>query len=305
MSLLFVFDIDETLIQYIPAKYNHIWNEKRHLFHKNSYVEKKKKNGISDVIIFRPHLENFFNIIKKNPEFFKVALWTYSERDYCDAIADILIEHYHLPTNFFIFKKGAEDINDEDDYPKNLQTVFEEYPQFNVFNTILIDDRYANIRHSVNQENGLLIQPFAPFGVEKTRELFPDEYVLEQLNDRVFIDIIPIVLAIKKDIEGCDAEEFEEGFRSEPVFSERRIKRMELEKYYQSYAIKPRSIDNIISIGTPYLTKDFVMVKGSVALYGNAERIYTKGKRSKTRSKRASKSKSHTSRTRTKRGKSA
>ena len=280
-SLLVVFDIDETLIHYVPAKFYSLWVLKKHLFPKASYVEIVKKNGTIDVVIFRPHLQQLFDYFNKTKKGVRAAIWTYSERDYAKSIANTLIKRFHLPADFFLFLKGGEDIDDENDYPKNLRAVYREYPQYNVFNTVLIDDRYTNIRHEVNSENGLLIEQFAPFGSEKTRIQLPDAVVQNMiLNDRVMLDAQHILKAVYQDIMGCDDADIDEGFTTEPVFTERRVKRMGLLSYLQSFAIKPQSIDNIVSIGTPYLTTEFVIVKPGLELSvdGNYNTIKTFGK---------------------------
>ncbi len=255
-KLLIVFDIDETLIQYIPGKYYDLWVERKSSFEPDSYVEKMSKDGKTNVIIFRPKLEQMMNLFKDN-SFFVPALWTYSERDYCDSIAKAIIQRYNLPENFFLFKKGAEDIDEDVGIPKDLNVVYEQYPLFNKFNTILVDDRYGNINNESNLHNGLCIQPFAPFGAEKVREKLAEEEFRNQLNDDVFTSVINIANAIKKDIEGCDEEDFLTGFKTEPVFAEKRVKRMGLENFYQTFAVQ---FTKVVSIGVPYLTRKFILI---------------------------------------------
>ncbi len=294
-QLLIIFDIDETLIQYIPSKYHHLWMKKKHLFPKNSFIEIAKKNGTKDVVIFRPHLQQMFNYLVANRETIKIAIWTYSERDYAHSIATTLIARYQLPNDIFLFLKGAEDINDDDDYPKNLQTVYQEYPEYNVFNTILVDDRYTNIQHKINVNNGLLIEQFAPFGKEKERVLLDNATIQNMVNnDRVMLDAIRIFDAVHKDIMGCDEADIDEGFTEEPVFSSR-IFRMGLDSYLQSYAIKPVRINNIISIGTPYMTNNFLLLKSRFDV--NSMNASEKQSKRRTGSKRPTSSKRQTRRT--------
>jgi len=255
-KLLIIFDIDETLIQYIPNKYYNLWEERKSLFDPNSYTEKISRDGKKNVIIFRPKLEEMMNLFKNNP-FFVPALWTYSERDYSEFIANTIIERYNLPENFFLFKKGVEDIDEDTGISKDLNTVYDEYPSFNKFNTILVDDRYGNINNDSNLYNGLCIQPFAPFGAEKIREKISEEEFRKQLNDDVFTSLIKIANEIKKDIDGCDEEDFMAGFKTESVFAEKRVKRMGLENFYQTFAVK---FTKVVSIGVPYLTKRFILI---------------------------------------------
>jgi NLI interacting factor-like phosphatase len=248
--MLVVFDIDETLIQYIPGKYRSLFEQKKSKFPQGSYVE----DGQS-IILFRPGLEQMMNLFAKDT-FFVPALWTYSENEYCNGIAEAIIKRFNLPEDIFLFKKGAEDIDDE--IPKNLKAVYEEYPEFNCFNTILIDDRYGNINNESNVDNGLCIQPFAPFGAEKIREILPSAKFDAEMNDSILSQIMYILKDIKNDIEGCDNEDYQIGFDTEPVFCPKRIKRMGLEKFVQTYAVK---FQDVISVGTPYLTNKFILIK--------------------------------------------
>lgn len=161
-----------------------------------------------------------------------------------------------MPQDIFLFKKGADDIDDE--IPKNLKSVYEEFPEFNCFNTILIDDRYGNINNESNVDNGLCIQPFAPFGPEKIREILPPTQFENEMNDSIFSQIMYILNDIKNDIEGCDDEDYRLGFDTEPVFSSKKIKRMKLERFVQTFAVK---FKEVISVGTPYLTNKFILIK--------------------------------------------
>ena len=80
-----VFDIDETLIQFIHSKHRaRVWDilsdEEKSMF---KYVEKG-----GHIIIFRPKLKELFTYFKKNHSRIKVGLWTYSDADYCKDIAN-------------------------------------------------------------------------------------------------------------------------------------------------------------------------------------------------------------------------
>jgi hypothetical protein len=257
-KLLVVFDIDETLIQFIPNAYFNIWEKSKSKFNPDMYIEKEQSTGKKVVIIFRPHLKELFELFKSN-NFYKPALWTYSERSYCNMIASVLEEKYDLPEDFFLLKYGAEDIDEDIGIPKNLEVIYEKYPtEFNTFNTILIDDRYGNINNESNIKNGLVIQPFAPFGAEKKREVLSSRKLKEQLSDNVMKSVIDIMQKIRKDIEGCESEDIDDGFNTESVFNEKRINRMELNDYYKTFAVK--FIDTI-SVGVPYLTSKFILIE--------------------------------------------
>ncbi len=256
-KLLIVFDIDETLIQYIPNKYVDLWESKKSLFPTDSYIEETNSEGKKTVIIFRPKLRQMMQLFKDDP-FFVPALWTYSERDYSNAIANVIIDHFQLPQDIFLFRYGAEDIDEGTGIPKDLEQIYQNFPQFNKFNTILVDDRYGNINNESNINNGLCIQPFAPFGPEKVRENLPPKEFDKQLKDNIFESVIKIAQQIKKDIKGCDDEDYDAAFSTESVFSEKRVKRMKLDVFYQTFAVK---FTQVVSIGTPFLTNKFILIE--------------------------------------------
>lgn len=256
-KLLIVFDIDETLIQYVSDAYIPLWEERKSSFPENSYVEHVSSSGKKNVVIFRPQLEKMIKLFK-NDSFFVPALWTYSEREYCDFIAEAIIKRYNLPEDFFLFRYGAEDIDeDEMGIPKNLMKAYANFPEFNKFNTILIDDRYGNINNEVNMYNGLCIQPFAPFGAEKKRTQLDDRSFRKQMADKAFDSVIKIAQAIKKDIEGCEEEDFNDGFATEAVFMPKRVKRMNIESYVKTFAVK---FKDVVCVGVPYLTRHFILI---------------------------------------------
>ena len=149
-ELLVVFDIDETLIHFISKQYTHLFTDL-------SDEIQDQFNFIRDgdsIILLRPHLQELFDFYKSNPNI-KVALWTYSEQEYAYNIRDILSEYLGLGEDFFLFAYGAEDMiieetGEEDDYPKNLTKVYENFPQYNAFNTFIVDDAPGNIKHEIN-----------------------------------------------------------------------------------------------------------------------------------------------------------
>jgi hypothetical protein len=251
-KLLVVFDIDETLIQFVGPKYLELWKQQKSRFNPDMYFE----DGRS-VTIFRPHLREMFELFK-NDRFFRPALWTYSERTYANDIARILKRKFDLPDDFFTFVKSNEDIEeDPDELPKNFERVYEEFPDFNKFNSILVDDRFNNINNSSNRYNGIAIKPFSPFGHQKEREIIDDRQFEEELNDTVFIHLMTIINRIKTDIMNCDDDDIEAGFTTEPVFMPKRVARMHLNEYMQKYATK---FEDVFSIGVPYLSKKFILI---------------------------------------------
>ena len=241
-ELLVVFDIDETLIHYMGKQY-------RHLFYELEPEYQERLNPIIDgdpdgehgIIIPRPYLQELFDYYKSEPNI-KIALWTYSEQEYAYHIRDKLTELLDLGDDFFLFAYGAEDMiieetGEEDDYPKNLTKVYENFPQFNAFNTFIVDDAPGNIKHEINMKNSLLIQPFAPFGAEKVREDLGENGIEIALNDNILTDVKTISEIALNDVMGCDIEDIEAG--EESIFDKKRLKRMNLSKYLKKYGKPP------------------------------------------------------------------
>ena len=262
-KLLVIFDIDETLIHFVNKKSIKVWEDTPQSMKDNldfAYTSTKQ----DEVVVFRPHLAQFFEYANKNPNLV-VALWTYSEREYGLWIRDILIKKYNLPDDFFLFAYGAEDMIDEegeeDPYPKNLQTIYQQYPDYNTFNTFIVDDLLTNINHKLSKDNCLFIQPFAPFSVSKIRNPITPESYATSLGDTILVTIENICNAILSDIEGCSEEDACDAFDSEPVFSKNRVKRMGLTQFCKTYArLVPQPIGKIMTIGDPDLRGDNIVI---------------------------------------------
>ena len=288
-ELLVVFDIDETLIHFVSHKYTHLFLElDEKIQDEFNYI----RDG-DNIVIFRPYLRELFNYYLEHPHI-RVALWTYSEQEYAYSIKQILTDVLGLPEDFFLFVYGAEDMineetGEEDDYPKNLQKVYSNFPQFNVFNTFIVDDAPGNIRHEVNKENCILIQPFAPFGAEKVREDIGESGIEIALNDKKLEQVEIISNKVMEDIDGCSPEDIEGAFDTEPVFSKPRVRRMDLGKYMKTFAKIVNRVD-LLTIGRPKLSKNLIELPDSMVLEGGGKRKTTKKKkRKKTRQKKRKK----------------
>lgn len=259
-QLLVIFDIDETLIHYIAKKYTNLFFElPEDIQNKFNYI----RDGDS-IVLLRPGIKELFDYYA-NISDIKVGLWTYSEEEYSINIGNILVDYLGLPSDFFLFKYGYEQIQEispDEDFPKNLEKIYEDFPEFNKFNTFLVDDAPSNIKHKYNRENCLLIQPFAPFGVEKVREYSEEkDYISQALNDDIFNYVQKISEIVFNDILGCDIEDIIEG--KEAVFSKKRAKRMELNQYIRKYAKPPiPPITELVTIGDPKESKKFQMICG-------------------------------------------
>lgn len=289
--LLVIFDIDETLIHFLPKNKMDNTNWKQ-----LSEQDKSQFNYVKDgdhVVFLRPYLCELFRFFNANQDKYAVGLWTYSEREYSEGIAGMISDSCGLGEDFFLFKWGVEDIDDED-FPKNLNNVWSEFSDFNKFNTIIVDDLHGNIRHEHNVENSILIQPYAPFSRDKKRKPMTDEMRVTALNDDALNQLKGICEVISKDIVGCDDEDIETSFETESIFSPKRIKRMGLGKYLKKYAIR---FVMLPAIGESYQTNRFIDVTEQAERYGEQQhggkkrtRKHKKSRKSK-RSKRNKKSK--------------
>lgn len=277
--LLVVFDIDETLIHFLPKQKikNTNWKEL-------SDEDKAQFNNIAPrddhAALLRPHLCDLFRFFNRNQDKYAVALWTYSEQEYAEDIGGMISEHCGLPEDFFLFKWGLEQIKKAEggeDYPKNLNMVWANFTDFNKFNTIIVDDLHGNIRHEHNVENSILIQPYAPFGRDKKRKPMTDDMREIALNDDALRQLGKICKIVSKDIQGCDDTDVEAAFETESVFSPKRIKRMGLDKYLKKYAIK---FVMLPAIGESYQTNKFIDVTEQAERYGEQQHG---GKKKRTR----------------------
>ena len=243
-DILIVFDIDETLIQFINKGPYPFWTglseEHRRVIDNNiKYTELPEKK---QVILFRPGLEQFLKMAQASGRI-KVAIWTYSEQEYAEMIAEKICEKFTLPEDTFVFAYGTEDIKDHD-VPKSLQQIWSDDnfgSKFNKFNTFLVDDRFGNVSHAINNKNSILVQAFAPFGEDKAREAMTPTLLTKAVNDHMFSDLTEISNKILEDIDGCSPADIKAAFTTEPVFSSKRVERMQrngLSKYVKEYCVK-------------------------------------------------------------------
>jgi len=237
-DILVVFDIDETLLQYINKGAYHYWEEttpeqKRIIENNLEFIDNPNRRNI---VFLRPGLKQYLEMARDSGRI-KVAIWTYSEREYAMDIAKLICDKFNLPSDTFIFKYGAEDIED-DDMPKSLKQVWDNPKfgkKFNKFNTFLVDDRYGNLCHDINVSNSILVQAFAPFGETKQREPLTSDLLKKALDDDIFSTLTEISKKLLKDIDGCEDEEIDEAFKVEAVFAPKCMRRKGLDNYIKEY----------------------------------------------------------------------
>lgn len=235
LPILVVFDIDETLLQFINKTPYHFWEDVP--AERKAAFTVDDKPGKRQCIIFRPHLKEFFEFVKKNP-YVHVALWTYSEQEYAEDIARSMIRTFGLDKDPFVFKYGTEQIEDNS-IPKNLNDIWDD-PQFEgkytKFNTFLVDDRVGNLIHHKNKFNSVLVKGFEPLGASKARGEMTDTLFEHAVEDDVLVHLMKVIKNIHKDISGCSEEEIEEAFSTEHIFPDRKTcNRKGLKQYMKSH----------------------------------------------------------------------
>jgi hypothetical protein len=257
-KLCVIFDIDETLIHFISKRYKSIWDN----------LDEPIKNKFDTIvlndqlIVLRPHIKELFRYFKTTPEI-RVGLWTYSEREYSEDIAKILSKELELPSDFFLFTWGAEDMETTDRYessgfPKDLNKVYHIFPNFNVFNTFIVDDLYKNIKHEININNSILIEPFAPLGTNKVRVDIGYEEQNKLSEDKAFVELQQICEISLRDIVNCTKKDIDESFKTENIFCAKRLRRMGLNSFIKTYAI---NFIKMMTIGNPKQTDNFILVE--------------------------------------------
>ena len=289
-DILVVFDIDETLIQFINKNAYKYWQaitpeQRRTIENKElEFIDLGPKK--QQVIFIRPGLREFLEMARDTGRV-KVALWTYSEREYAEDVANFLCDKFNLPKDTFIFKYGTEDIKDHDN-PKSLKQIWDipKYgKKFNKFNTFLVDDRFGNLCHDINENNSILVQAFAPFGETKQREPLTDALLTKAIEDNIFSELTVIVEKLLSDIDGCSDEEVEDAFNEEAVFAPRCMKRKGLANYVKKY----KNDIKLCTIGdVEHAASTFKGGKRTTRKMG--KRRYRKTRKNKRKSKRRGKS---------------
>ena len=284
-TMCVVFDIDETLIQFIHSKHRaRVWDiltdsEKANF----NYAEKG-----GHIIIFRPGLRELFAYFNGNRPRIQVGLWTYSDADYCEDIATEIIKYAGLPTDFFLFRLSSDDMTDE---PKDLNVIYEKFPYLSSFNTFIVDDLHKNITHKANKENCIIVQPFAPFTTIKEREPLTEMALRRSVDDDIFKLLEVICKKVHADIDGCDSADIDDlAENPEPVFCMKRIRRMGLQNFLKTYVTKTISL---LTIGDAHQSRDFfdldnagsrrmMLSSGGARKTGRRTRRMTRNKKSKS-----------------------
>ena len=246
-DLLIVFDLDETLIQFLHAKNSKdamkLWKETDDdVKAKLHYVTEKKH-----VIILRPHLQQLFDYFKKNINV-RVGLWTLSEREYGQSISNLLSAEFDLPQNFFLFVYGDEDVKNYKTR-KDLSMIWGQFPEYHHSNTFLVDDLKRNIMHPINRKNGFLTPAFAPFGMKDHREdIVIDESIENALKDNAMKEVVKISRKIIR-YNNAHPED------KRPLFDKKRMTDMKMQSYLKMVSKEdPEELIRVASYGRPVIS---------------------------------------------------
>ena len=154
-----IFDIDETMIQYLHTENSiHRWHSYKKLFPNKIDAHESE----SHIVLFRPGLKDFIRFAKSHN--IDIAIWTYGNKTYSKFIDREITKYAGLETSPFVFVYSREEIevdlaNGREE--KDLRRVYEAYPgKYTRANTFLVDNRAANIFHNFNRENGILVESF-------------------------------------------------------------------------------------------------------------------------------------------------
>lgn len=154
-----IFDIDETMIQYLHDESSiRKWHSYKKFFPNRIEAIENRTN----IILFRPGLREFIHYAQKHN--IDLAIWTYGNKAYSNMIDEVITEYADLRKSPFEFVYSREEIqldlaNGREE--KDLRRVFDAFPRkYNNSNTFLVDNRAANVFHHSNRENGIVVESF-------------------------------------------------------------------------------------------------------------------------------------------------
>ncbi|KAI3658234.1 hypothetical protein MP638_006365 [Amoeboaphelidium occidentale] len=110
-------------------------------------------------VFLRPNLQKFFESIPSN---FDIAIWTSAERHTSMEIIARIVPNYEKRLVFWWFRDKC--VTDPVNFKfcrKDLSIVWDAYPQYNEYNTILVDDSLDKAEWQ--PKNLFCIREFTPF----------------------------------------------------------------------------------------------------------------------------------------------
>lgn len=229
-KLNLVFDIDETLLHSILDKnkmFEFLFSQQS----KSNHIYEHCPSPTRDfIIVFRPGLRQFFAFLEKNKDKINVGLWTYGSKEYAELIHNCLSNTFgdSVPLNFVYSVSEIEDDLHSGRSEKDLRRVYESVNNASHLNTILIDNRAANIYHDINYQNGYIVESFAPLNP-----------YYDMTHDFMFLEIEYICNAF---FHGWYRLKFDE-----PIFSVNNVRLLRLDDGHHLYNVKDSEEKHILS----------------------------------------------------------
>jgi hypothetical protein len=185
-------------------------------------------------LLFRPGLRNFIQFAKASG--IDIAIWTYGNESYSRFIENEIMSYAGLDKSPFTFVYSIKEIKEDlvnSMEEKDLRRVYHAFPgTYNETNTILVDNRAANIFHKSNRENGILVESF-----DITAGYSPNKDTMFQNIKRICGKIRNTPL-------------------DNSVFSEMNVNRSGIRKYYKKYMVNGTPV-SLVSEGTVDQDVDF------------------------------------------------
>jgi len=153
-----ILDMDGTLLDYVPAYFDH-------------------NKSFKVIPIARPYLSLFMKYLFDNFE--KVSIWTAAAKTWYDECYEKILKPSLPEGKSFHFIKTRNDYNSLA-VVKPLRMIFEEYPDYNLENTLIIDDNPLTFAENI--ENAILIKSFYYDQLPKNIRLELEKYDFDLFN---------------------------------------------------------------------------------------------------------------------------
>ena len=123
-------------------------------------------------MVLRPGLRKFIEFVKSNDKII-LGIWTYGTKDYAEKVVERIEHKYNDANKLFKFVYSRENMN-PGMLDKELDFIIKKHPELglNKTNTFLVDNRPANIIHSKNRNNGIIVESFEGEANKKDVKMF-------------------------------------------------------------------------------------------------------------------------------------
>ena len=248
-KLCIIFDIDETMVQYLHDPVSMFkWQTFKKLYPNKIEAHETARY----TLLFRPGLRNFIQFAKANG--IDIAVWTYGNESYSRFIENEIMSHAGLDKSPFTFVYSIKEIKEDlvnGMEEKDLRRVYQAFPgTYNETNTILVDNRAANIFHESNLENGILVESFditAGYSPNKDHMLQNIKRICEKTQNTA----LTLAHLVK---ENNIDNPLDKKYNS--VFSKGNVSRSGLGNFYKKYIVNGTPV-SLVSEGTVDRDSDF------------------------------------------------